>query len=279
MLPDATYPPSWKGLVSDTFGGQKTGEREELSVRFSFTTTVVVLSAASPGAPGYKLSSEVELLVGSAAVLPPHALEFAAPHCTVEAGVRYNTFCCCGGVGTVDYRIEMPHRVGLAGSSRAAGGLPLWLGAVAHGAPIAASAVYLKSHIVVSYKGATRTKAHSSVVKPGDLGETVISDTVAKLVLGSRQKQVPRGMPRSAGPLILDAVPLLPVFSKDLPPSFATGNILRSWSLVYEPDAAMCGTCPSVEVPIWVTNNPAAVPAAPPAALQHGPACTGAGKQ
>lgn len=278
--PNDVYPPTWAGFVDDWMIGQE-GTREEASVQYTLTTTII--------STGETVETSVDLLVGSAALLPPHALEFVAPHSVMEAGAPYNTCCCCGGRGSVEYRIEMPHRVGLAGSSRAAGGLPLRLGTVAHGAPIAASAVYLKSRIVVSYTGAVRSKtnffAPNKETDAGDFKDTKKSDEVAKLLLGTKEKQVPHGAPRSAGPLTLDAVPLVPVFSKDLPPSFATGNIQRTWHLVYESDASLCATCPSVEVPIWVTNNPAAVPglALPgagwaPLAAADGPASTGASK-
>lgn len=273
--PHDVYPPSWEGYDHDSIVGNQ-GTHEGANVRYTLTSTVI--------STGETVESTVELLVGSSALLPPRALEFVPPHCVVEAGAPYNTCCCCGGRGAVEYRVELPHRVGLAGSSRAAGGLPLRLGAVAHGAPIAASAVYLKSRFVVSHTGAVRSKqnflAADKQTDAGDFKDKHISDTAAKLVLGSKDKQVPHGFPRSAGPLTLDAVPLLPVFSKELPPSFVTGNIQHSWFLVYETDAALCSTAPTVEVPIWVTNNPAAVPAGWVQAAVDGPAAagTGAGK-
>lgn len=192
---DDVAPPSYAGF-KETSGVGNMSDSEEVRIAWTLTTSVRATKVA--------LESPVDLLVGSAAMLPRAALEFCQPHEKSAVGERFDTCCGCGSKGSVEYKVQLAHRVGLAGSRGAAGSLPLALGLVAHTVPIASSAVFLKSRIIISHQGVVRTQRNfisdHDVDEVGDFKDHTLRSSGPALVLGIKKGPAGGGRPQPHGP-------------------------------------------------------------------------------
>lgn len=252
LVVPAEAPPTFAAKFSGANGGSAFSSDDTRIILRVVHTLLATVTLADGGT----VEASAEIVIGGSAA---HPAEFDAPICNAVIGEAATSgFSCCPSVGAIDAYVYLPHRVALVSSERSPDHFYASLGA------------RLTGGVGKGAQASVAVYAWVSVFKPSGgiyhgkwlTGRTQLSNSAAKK-LGVAPVPLHAGAD-AAAPVIAALLPIkLTAFdSMDLKPLSFRSRLFRvEYQLIvtHAQSLTLRSGGQRTSMPIWVTNNPAAL--------------------